>query len=62
MKTQIFHHAKIYQSSQKKSSKRNQNPSKYYNSITNLQNSTQAKKISSVKNPHIIKIDLLFTT
>jgi hypothetical protein len=34
METQIFHHAKniIF----KKSSKRNQNPSTYYNSITNL--------------------------
>jgi hypothetical protein len=42
----------------KKSSKRNQNPSRYYNSIiTNLEVSTQAK-ISSFKNPHI-KIDLL---
>ncbi len=29
METQIFHHAKIYSSS-KKSSKRNQNPSRYY--------------------------------
>ncbi len=35
METQIFHHAKIYLSF-KKSSKRNQNPSRYYNSITNL--------------------------
>ncbi len=41
----------------KKSSKINQNPSRYYNSITNLQVSTQAK-ISSFKNPHV-KIDLL---
>jgi hypothetical protein len=34
MDTQIFHHAKniIF----KKSSKRNQNPSRYHNSITNL--------------------------
>jgi hypothetical protein len=40
-----------------KSSKRNQNPSRYYNSITNLKFQTQAK-ISSVKNPHI-KIELL---
>jgi len=34
MKTQISHHAKniIF----KKSFKRNQNPSRYYNSITNL--------------------------
>ncbi len=43
---------------QKKSSQRNQNPSRYHNSIiTNLKFSTQAK-ISSFKNPHI-KIDLL---
>jgi hypothetical protein len=28
----------------KKSSKRNQNPSRYYNSVTNLKSSTQAKK------------------
>jgi len=40
-----------------KSSKRNQNPSRYFNSITNLKFQTQAK-ISSVKNPHI-KIELL---
>jgi len=54
-KTQIFHHAKI-ESSKKKSSKRNQNPSRYYyNSIiTNLKFQTQAK-ISSFKNPHIKK-------
>jgi len=34
METQIFHHAKniIF----KKSSERNQNPSRYYNSVTNL--------------------------
>jgi hypothetical protein len=41
----------------KKSSKRNQNPSRSYNSVTNLKFQTQAK-ISSFKNPHI-KIDLL---
>jgi len=41
-----------------KSSKRNQNPSRYYyNSITNLK-FQQKPKISSFKNPHI-KIDLL---
>jgi hypothetical protein len=34
MKTQIFHNARIWSS--KKSSKRNQNPSRYYNSRTNL--------------------------
>jgi hypothetical protein len=37
--------------------KRNQNPSRYHNSITNLKFSTQAK-ISSFENPQI-KIDLL---
>jgi hypothetical protein len=36
----------------KKSSKRNQNPSRYYNSITNLKFPTQAK-LSTFKNPHI---------
>jgi hypothetical protein len=41
----------------KQSSKRNQNPSRYYNSITNLKFPTQAK-IVSFKNPHI-KIELL---
>ncbi len=40
-----------------KSSKRNQNPSRYYNFITNLKFLTQTK-ISSFKNPHI-KLDLL---
>jgi hypothetical protein len=34
METQIFHHAKI--SSSKNPLKRNQNPSRYYNSITDL--------------------------
>jgi hypothetical protein len=42
----------------KKSSKRNQNPSRYYNSITNLKFQKSQAKISSFKNPHI-KIDLL---
>jgi hypothetical protein len=41
----------------KKSSKRNQNPSRYYNYIAKSQVSRQAK-ISSFKNPHI-KIDPL---
>jgi hypothetical protein len=41
----------------KKSFKRNQNPSKYYNSITNLK-FQHKPKISSFKNPRI-KIDLL---
>ncbi len=44
---------------QKKSSKRNQNPSRYYyNSITNLK-FQHKPEISSFKNPHIKKIDLL---
>jgi hypothetical protein len=34
MEIQVFHHAKIYSS--KKSSKSNQNLSRYYNSLTNL--------------------------
>jgi hypothetical protein len=34
METQIFHHAKVYSS--KNPLKENQNPSRYYNSITNL--------------------------
>jgi hypothetical protein len=34
METQIFHHGEIYL---QKSSKRNQNPARYYDSITNLQ-------------------------
>jgi hypothetical protein len=38
----------------KKSSKRNQNPSRYYNSITNLK-FEHKPKISSFKNPHINK-------
>jgi hypothetical protein len=42
----------------KKSSKRNQNPSRYHNSTTNPKFQTQAK-IYSFKNPPII-IDLLF--
>jgi hypothetical protein len=45
MDTPIFHHGKIEFS--KKSSERNQNPSRYYISVTI---STQAK-ISSFKNP-----------
>jgi hypothetical protein len=35
-KFKIFHHAKIYLIF-KKSSKKKQNPSRYYNSVTNLQ-------------------------
>jgi hypothetical protein len=57
MKTQIFHHAKIYLIF-KKSSNRNQNPSKiYHNSVTNLKFQHKPKYHLS-KNPHI-KIDLL---
>jgi hypothetical protein len=41
----------------KKSSQRNQNPSRYYNSPTNLKFQHKLK-ISSFKNPHI-KVDLL---
>jgi len=58
METQIFHHAKIYLIF-KKSSKRNQNPSRYHKLYNHSQVSTQAK-ISSFKNPHI-KIDILPT-
>ncbi len=36
LKYYLFHHAKIYPIFKKKSSKRNQNFSRYYNSITNL--------------------------
>jgi hypothetical protein len=43
----------------KKSSKRNKNPSTYYNKS---QVSTQAKVSCFKKNPHIKKIDLLFVT
>ncbi len=62
MKTQIFHHAKIlliFTQKKKKSSKRNQNPSRhYYNSIT-IFKLQHKPKLSSFRNPHIIKIDLL---
>jgi len=55
METQIFHHAKniIF----KKSSKINQNPSRYYNSITNLK--FQHKPKYHVSKILIKKIDLL---
>jgi hypothetical protein len=62
METRIFHHAKhiIFA---KKSSERNQNPSRYYNSITKSQVSTQAKisffQTSSFQNRAIIIIYLL---
>jgi len=56
----IFHHRKNISNLQINPLKANQNPSRYYyNSIiTNPQFSTQAKILSSFKNPHI-KIDLL---
>ncbi len=55
METQIYFTMQKY-NLQKNPLKQNQNPSRfYYNSITNLKFSTQAK-ISSLKNPHI-KID-----
>ncbi len=56
METQIFHHAKITPNLPKKSSKRNQNPSRYYNSKPNLKFQHKPKKISAFKNPHM-KID-----
>jgi hypothetical protein len=43
----------------KKSSKRNQNPSTYYNSITTDLKFQHERKMSSFKNPHIKKVDLL---
>jgi hypothetical protein len=55
-KTQIFHHAK--KSIFKKSSKRNQKPSRYYNSIITNLKLQHNPKILSFKSPHI-KIDLL---
>jgi hypothetical protein len=59
MRTQIFHHPKI-QSSKKKSSTRNQNPSRYYNSIINQSQVFQHKaKIYHVSKILKIKIDLL---
>jgi hypothetical protein len=47
MKIQIFHHAKniIFKKKKKKSSKRNQNPSRYHNSITNLKFENKPKII-----------------
>jgi hypothetical protein len=56
MKTQIFSPCKNYIIF-KKSSKRNQNPSRYYNSITNLKFQHKPRYLL-FKNPHI-KIDLL---
>jgi len=44
----------------KKTSKRNQNPSRYYNSITNLKFPTQAK-IISFQNPHIKNRPIIIT-
>jgi hypothetical protein len=58
LESQKFHHAKIIIF--ERSAKRNQNPSRYYNSIiTNLKFQQNLAKISSFQNPHIIKIDLL---
>jgi hypothetical protein len=56
MEAQIFHHAKtiIF----RKSSKRNQNPSKILGLYYNLSQVPTQAKISSFKNPRI-KIDLL---
>jgi hypothetical protein len=45
----------------KKSSKTNQNPWRYYNSITNLKFQTQAK-ISSFQNPHIKNRPIIIIT
>ncbi len=56
METQIFHHAKIQSS--KNPLKRNQNPSRYDNSVANLKFQHQPK-ISSCKNPHMKILDLL---
>jgi len=58
METQIFHHAKI--KILKKSPKRNQNPSRYYNSIIILKFQHKPKNIifqkSSYKNRPIVII------
>jgi len=50
METQIFHHCKniIF----KKSSTRNQNPSKDYNSVTNLKFEHKPKNIIFQKSPY----------
>ncbi len=58
METQIFHHCKNLPNLQNNPlTKRNQNPSRYYNSITNLKFQNKPK-LSSFKNSHI-KIDLI---
>jgi hypothetical protein len=43
----------------KKTSKRNQNPSRYYNSIITNLKFQHKQKYHVSKNPHIIKIDIL---
>jgi hypothetical protein len=60
-KLKYFTMQKIYIIFKKKSSKRNQNPSSYYNSIANLKFLQHKPKTSSFKNPHI-KIDLFVIT
>jgi len=55
MEIQIFHHAK--NNLQQKSSKRNQIPSRYYNSTTNLK--FQHKPKYHLSKILIIKVDLL---
>jgi hypothetical protein len=57
MKIQIFHHEKNKFNLQKNPLKRNQNPSKYHNSITNLK-FQHKPKYHLLKNPHT-KIDQL---
>jgi hypothetical protein len=58
MEIQIFHHAKIIIF--EKPSKRNQNPSRYYNSITNNLKFQHKPKISYLsKKLSYKKIDLL---
>ncbi len=56
METQIFHHAKKI-IILKKSSKRNQNPSRFYNSVTNLK--FQHKPKYHLSKILIQKLDLL---
>jgi hypothetical protein len=56
METQIFSPCKkniIFK--KKQSSQRNQNPSRYYNSLTNLSSFNISQKYPSFKNPHIKK-------
>ncbi len=59
METQIFHHAKHILIFKKKKNplKRNQNPSRYIKTLitNNLKFQHKPKKVSSFKNPHILK-------